>query len=72
MKDGVEEVVPEVSEAELLLENVCEVFEKDGRRETKFGVCVDKKKEAGGAHMLTGEGCVRVGSWLCGIGGVLD
>lgn len=47
-----EKSVVAVNEDELLLEDVCWGFEKDGRRETVLGVFENKTGEASGAYSL--------------------
>lgn len=41
-----------VSEGELLLEDVCPVFEKKSRREAVLEICENEGWEAGGADFL--------------------
>lgn len=53
MSDGLEKDFFQVSEAKLLLENFCLIFEDGGRREAMLEVCEDGDGKAGGADLLT-------------------
>lgn len=48
MKEG----VAGVSEDELLLGDICWIFEEESRREAVLGVCEDEEEEADGADSL--------------------
>lgn len=62
----------EISDGELLPEDFCWVFEKEGRTEAVLGVREYERGEAGGADSLTTEGCVEVKAPFCGEDGVFE
>lgn len=66
MEDKAEEGVFQVSEGELLPENVCCLFEEESRREAVLGVCEYDGEEAGRANRLVEKGCVEFETQFCG------
>lgn len=60
MGDGEKEGDVEVSESELLPEELCRYLEKESRRKAVLKVCEYKGEEAGGADPLVEKRCVEV------------
>lgn len=60
-----------MKEGELLIKNVCGLFEKEGGRETVLGVSGVKVGEAGGPDFLVEKGCGEVEALLRGEDGFL-
>lgn len=60
----------EMSEDELLLEDVYWVGEEEDRREAVFKVYEDKGRNAGGAYLLVEKRCRKVHALICGGHGV--
>lgn len=63
MEDETEEGVAEVSEDDLLLEEVCWVFEQGGRGKTVLRICKYDGREVGGANAVEMR-CVEVRSFV--------
>lgn len=72
VEDGVEEGVFEVSDGALLLEDVCEVFGKEDRKEAVLVVCEDKRGEAGGTDSLVEKRWVQFKTLISRGYGVLE
>lgn len=52
MEDRKEKDIAEVNEGRFLLDDVCRVFQKEGRREVISEVCAYEGVEASGAELL--------------------
>lgn len=63
MGDGAKKGAFEVEEGELLLEDVCGVFEEERRKEAVLRVCESKGEEAGEADLSAEKKAWR--SWHC-------
>lgn len=56
----------EGSEGELLLDNVCEILDKENKKEAVLGLCGVERKEACGADLLAKKKCGDGGTTLWG------
>lgn len=72
MGDGREEGVVEVSEGEVIFEDVSRVPEKEGRREVALRFCEYEERGASGADFLVEKRCMWVEARLCEEDDVLD
>lgn len=72
VRDGVDEGAVEVSEGELLLEDLCWVFEEESRRKAVSGVSEHEVGKVGEVDSLVEEGCVEVEALFYRRDGVLD
>lgn len=67
-----EEGVVDASKGNLLLDEVCGVFEEERRKETMSRVSKDERRAAGEVDLSVESECVEVEALVCGKEGILN